>query len=222
VSVTASRDGHGEWRWFLTRESGKRPRVGCRRHVGDENEDVRGAYMIMEFEPFVGSGYDATVPNWFVGRLERETVDLAARIADVFKQHQEQGTRCGGDAQLVSESAFDAACSLWFHGAMFGSGGAACVCSTKMLFSGYVCKSCLESPHCSRRMLSLGEFAGLYPFGRGHWWKGVTDAAGERGSRWTAGVVMNEVGSLEICHECVTAAACPHGDSVEETEWGCM
>jgi hypothetical protein len=203
VSVTCSRGREGRWSWRLTHESGARPRAGCPEHVGDITEDMRGAYMVMEFElPYPR----ASSVEWrsFVCRLDKESVGMVVEIAEAFRC-AEATADCG--QSMVESTLFLYVC-LWgrVRDGWFSS-RSSCKCDGSRLFvaDASMCLSCVNVPLLSRRVVAQSAFAGVLPYGRKHWWKGVTDAASAwpkwRRARWC----IVRFGETSVCNDCVKA-----------------
>jgi hypothetical protein len=205
VSATCLRDREGRWSWRLTRESGVRPSAGCLKHIGNSAEDIRGAYVVMEFE-LLYPGTSAVEWRSFVGRVDKETVGTVVKIAEAFKVVE---AAVEGQERAVEMARFLYVC-LWgrLREGWFSSEGK-CECDARRLFAaqGSRCQTCSSVPLLSRRILSQSEFAGVFPLGMRHWWKGVTDATSGL-ARWRqAGLCIEYFGETCVCKDCVKAVS---------------
>jgi hypothetical protein len=202
VSATCLRDREGRWSWRLTRESGVRPSVGCVQHIGIDVEDIRGAYMVMEME---------TPPPWqqdlkwqcIVGWLDKQAVATVVKIAEAFKAAEKEFV-LGQDVERDKSCTLVRVVSRGVCEGWFSSDPGGCRCDAGVLFTeGEMCKNCASGYSLDSRFVAQGCFAGVFPLGREHWWKGVTDAVSDvvPWRRALCGICSFD-GAVYVCSDC--------------------
>jgi hypothetical protein len=202
VTVTCCRSSEARWSWRLTKESGRRPSAGCVQHVRSSIEDVRGAYAIMEFDTTRLRERDI---EWWciVGQLDRRTLVTIVAIADAFKV-AESALRTGAGQEIHMGSFVFALVEKVVFDGWFSRCSSICRCSAVALFTeGRMCKSCASGRGLYSSFVSQDCFIGVHPFGRRHWWKGVTDGVSDVASWRTALYGIGRGGVLEVCSRCV-------------------
>ena len=162
-------DGEGAITFWLTKESGRVPYCdadGCDSvsHAGSAAE-VRRAYIVVLVAERTSSGDDVYVV-FAPFSYESLVLVVTSVLYSVSVQLQLalQGMRVAGVADSMSA----------LHGGMFSS-EQPCLCSVG--FGKCIpCESVVTGRH---RFVSQAAFAGLHPLGHSHWWRGVSDAAGD-------------------------------------------
>jgi hypothetical protein len=180
VSVTYSKGLRGAGFWFLTVESGARPRngIGCRRHAVDAEVDLRGSYLVVETEEVDDIRETSGGSHWYSGMAKLSLDGL------VFIQPLLDEARQGGAWKaLVGPDMMERA-SLYtlLEGMRRGafSSGSACMCVAKDRREVHVCTFCISLLPEDHRVVVQGRFVGAFPRGRRCFFAGVTDAVTDR------------------------------------------
>jgi hypothetical protein len=200
VSVTCSVDRNGAVCWWLTKESGELPVIGagCGEHVGDRREDIRRSYLIIQRESPGGGLWRV-----LLSVLSRETVRAAADLLGVEARQLRLLNRSEQE-DFVSLAAVKVEGGL-ANGAFSAPRG--CVCrAVDIVDSGMegVCALCLQVLPEQRVFMRCNGFGGTWPYGRRHWFKGVTDGAsvGDGQSWLRFGYKLGASGILAPCRGC--------------------
>jgi hypothetical protein len=212
VSATWTRDREGRWCWRLTRESGSRPIVGCVQHIGEATEDVRGAYVVMEFA-LLSLCKTGTEWKCFVGCLDKWTVRTVFQIAEALKAAEKEIATLRRKDKMETSRVLFACLHEAFYNGWFSSDS--CSCDAGGLFTdGDMCESCGSVRSQWSRFVAQDCFLGLYPLGREHWWKGVTDGVSAvalwrqaRYSRHVSGVCFTCDDCFKVTREYSKASA---------------
>lgn len=157
--------GYEKTAWWITRESGQRPGAcgydSCRVCAGSATSDelAEGYLLVKAVGPNGSEGVAFSL-------LNVDAVDVAVR--HLVKEVEE--LRWGSAERWVSRRA--ALFCLLEQGLY--SCGPECPCSA---LAG-VCGSCASVVPCKRRFTWRDRYDGVYPLGKKHWFRGVSDAVG--------------------------------------------
>lgn len=200
VSVTCSVDRNGAVCWWSTKESGQLPVIGagCAEHVGDRREDIRCSYLIIQRESPDGGAWRV-----LLSVLSRETMRVAAELLSVESRQLRLLDRS------EQEDFVSFAAAMVVGGLATGAFSAPCSCACRavdVVDSGTegICALCLQVSPEQRVFMRCDRFSGTWPYGRRHWFKGVTDGAsvGDEQSWLRFGYKLGASGVSASCSEC--------------------
>lgn len=188
TSVSLCKDLAGRWRLWLTRESGRGPGSGvsCVRHAWSSPGNLRKSYLVVQ--------YDCAQHAVLSAKTEVAVSQLCEESFDAWREGRRN---CVAGANGVDLSRFLVAVSQGAHARCCGSGsrwdtGAVRGCMSCEGFSS------LER----RRFVRQDKYCGTYPFGRLHWFRGVTDAVHSNSGWLRFGYCRSQYALVEDCVEC--------------------
>jgi hypothetical protein len=181
VSVTCEVD-RGQTRWFLTKESGQVPGgcwggMGCKKCCAAVIErwptGLVQAYVIVK----VVLRLRYTVwSRCVLGKLSLENMGIVVdRVVRPLRELRlvECGAGCACCREFEAHYASMSRLMSMLSRGSYSSVGK-CSCG-----AGNVCAACIRSGKTMQRFVVQDCFAGVYPYGRQHWFLGVTDGVGE-------------------------------------------
>jgi hypothetical protein len=196
VSVTFAVDAEGAITFWLTKESGRVPYCDGQECDGISQAELspqvlRGYVVVLVAERTAGG--DVVYVCFASFSYETLLVVMTSVLYSFSVQSQLslQGMRVAGVGDVMSA----------LHKGMFSS-EQPCLCS-----AGFgKCMSCATTVAVKHRFIYQMGFSGLYPLGSEHWWRGVSDAAGD----------VNGVPWLRCCCAAVRLIdGCSEDDSVK-------
>lgn len=181
VSLTCEVGAKGV-RWSLTRESGRMPtkcedvvKCGCNDGVYEARQ-LRQGYVVLQPD---GEWWSGTRFSFVViGKMDSVSVEAMWRrvLQDVLRLRDQLEGKSGMDYRWAYGEVLEYICRL--------NAGAYSKCVGLECLGGRTCFECLKDGLCRKaRFVSLDRYDGVYPCGRGHWFKGVTDAVSRNPTR---------------------------------------
>jgi hypothetical protein len=164
---------------------------------------MRAAYVVMEIAV---PSLSEMGTEWrsFVTWLGKETVITVWKIAEACNVAEKDFVAsCSEDEVETSGMLFPCLCEAFYNG-WFSSDS--CSCDAGALFAGReMCSHCAGECSQMRKFVGQDFFAGVYPLGREHWWKGVTDGVSAV-ALWRLALYYRDCSSvLFSCVQCVKA-----------------